>query len=133
MRGAGGTSGGTGSFIVGLLMFGAGIYLLLHNITVSHAFSFATPLYRVPMGTTGWAIPSGSLLIPLLAGIGLIFYNAKSIWGWLVAGGALAALIFGVLMSLTISLRTMSLLDLLIILVLCAGGLGLFLRSLRAS
>lgn len=133
MRGAGGTSGGTGSFVLGLIMALAGLYLLLHNITVSHGFSLGYALYRVPMGRTGWNITTGGMLLPFMAGVGVIFYNARSVWGWVLAGGALAALVFGVLMSLTISMRSMSLLDLLLILTLGVGGLGLFARSLRSS
>lgn len=57
----------------------------------------------------------------------------KSVWGWVLAAGSLAAIVFGVLMSLSISIRTMSLLDIIIILVLLVGGLGLFARSLRGA
>ena len=45
----------------------------------------------------------------------------------------LSAIIFGVLINLGISMRSMSLLNLIIILVLTVGGLGLFARSLRRS
>jgi hypothetical protein len=131
MRGAGGTSGGTGSFFIGLLMALAGFYLLLSRITVSHAFDLGYPLYRVPIGFTNFSLTSGSMLIPFMFGVGLIFFNANSVWGWVLAAGSLAAIVFGVIMSLTISLQMMSLLDLIIILVLCVGGLGLFARSLR--
>lgn len=117
--------------MLGLIMAAAGLYLLLHNITVTHGFSLGYPLYHVPMGRAGWNLTSGGMLIPFMAGVGLIFYNARSAWGWIVAGGALAAIVIGVLLSLTISLRTMSLLDLMLILVLGVGGLGLFARSLR--
>jgi hypothetical protein len=131
MRGAGGTNGGIGSFFVGLVMGLAGLYLLLSRITVSHPFDFGYPLYRVPMGFASFYLTSGSMLIPFMIGVGLIFFNAKSIWGWVLAAGSLVATLFGVIMSLSISLQNMSLLDLLIILVLCVGGLGLFARSLR--
>lgn len=104
--------------------------MLLDNIVVSQGFGFGYALYRISYGG-GWNVTSGGLLIPFMFGVGWIFYNARAPWGWILAGGALAAIIFGVLMSLTISIRTMSLLDLIIILVLMVGGLGLFIRSLR--
>ena len=131
MRGAGGTSGGTADFFIGLVMAIAGLYLLLSRITVSHAFNLGYPLYQVPMGFTNLSLTSGGMLVPLMFGVGLIFFNARSVWGWVLAGGSLAAIVFGVIMSLTISLQAMSLLDLVIILVLGVGGLGLFARSLR--
>ena len=131
-RGAGGTPGGSFAFLIGLIMAAAGGYLLLDNIVVSNSWALGTPLYRLSSGG-GWNVTGGALLIPFMFGIGWIFYNARSIWGWVLAGGALAAIIFGVIMSLSITMRTMSLLNLIIILVLMVGGLGLFARSLRGS
>jgi hypothetical protein len=129
-RGAGGTPGGSTSFVIGLTMACAGLYLLLDNIIVSNGFSLGYPLYHLG---GSWSITSGGLLIPFMFGVGWIFYNARAPWGWILAGGALAAIIFGVIMSLNISIRTMSLLNLIIILVLLVGGLGIFARSLRKS
>ncbi|QYJ89280.1 hypothetical protein [Shewanella halotolerans] len=128
MRGAGGSSGGIGLFLVGLVMMCGGFYLLLNAISVTSNFSLGYRLYNVGgMGITG-----GTILIPLIFGIGIIFYNARNLLGWLLTLGSLTALIFGVLSSVRFNLRTMSTFDLLVILVLAIGGLGLFLRSLKA-
>lgn len=129
-RGAGGSSGGTLEFFLGLLMASAGAYLLLDNIIVSSNWGMGVPLYRIG---GGWNVTGGALLIPFMFGVGWIFYNSRAPWGWVLAAGSLAAIIFGVLMNLSISLRSMSLLSLLIILVLLVGGLGLFARSLRRT
>lgn len=131
-RGAGGTSGGSLAFFIGLIMATAGGYLLLDNIVVSNSWGFGAPLYRLNYGG-GWNVTGGALLIPFMFGIGWIFYNARSVWGWVIAGGSLAAIIFGVIINLSITMRTMSLLNLIIILVLMVGGLGLFASSLRKS
>ncbi|CAM4055496.1 MULTISPECIES: hypothetical protein [Shewanella] len=128
MRGAGGSSGGIGLFLVGLVMMCGGFYLLLNAISVTSNFSLGYRLYNVGgMGITG-----GTILIPLIFGIGIIFYNARNLLGWLLTLGSLTALIFGVLASVRFNLRTMTTFDLLVILVLAVGGLGLFLRSLKA-
>ncbi|WP_018610759.1 hypothetical protein [Uliginosibacterium gangwonense] len=130
ITGAGGTSGGVGSFLLGLVMMCGGFYLLLHSIMIYIPFSLGAPLYYASaMG--GMSITSGMLLIPLVFGVGMVFYNARNPLGWLLFVGALVAIIFGVLSNIQFSLRAMSLFDLLVILVLCVGGLGLFLRSLR--
>ena len=131
-RGAGGSPGGSLSFVVGLIMAMAGFYMLLSHIVVSQSFGMTYSLYRISYGG-GWNITAGGLLIPFMFGVGWIFYNARAPWGWILACGALAAMIFGVLMSLTITIMTMSLLDLIIILVLMVGGLGIFARSLRST
>ncbi|VAW68804.1 hypothetical protein MNBD_GAMMA09-1041 [hydrothermal vent metagenome] len=128
MRGAGGTSGGLGHFFLGLTMLCGGIYLLLNSIIVTSNFGFGMRLYG--MGQIG--VTSGMVLIPFMFGVGMIFYNAKNLFGWLLAGGSLVALIFGVLSSIQFSMRLMSSFDLILILILTVGGLGLFLRSLKA-
>jgi hypothetical protein len=129
MQGAGGTSGGTGQFFLGLVMMCGGFYLLLNGIVVSSAFGWGTRLF----GIGGVGITGGIILIPLIIGVGVIFYNARNALGWLLALGALAAMVFGVIASLSLSLRTMTAFELICILVLAFGGLGLFLRSLRGS
>lgn len=129
--GAGGTKGGIGDFFIGLIMFCSGAYLLLQSIIVSSDFSLRFALYTI--SSRSWQVPitSGMVLIPFMFGIGMIFYNARNFFGWLLTVGSLAALIFGVISSLHFSLRTMSAFELLTILVLTFGGLGLFLKSLR--
>jgi hypothetical protein len=129
MKGAGGTSGGIGQFFLGLFMMCGGFYLLLNGIVVSSSFGLATRLF----GIGGVGITGGIVLIPLIIGVAMIFYNARSALGWLLALGSLAAMIFGVISSLSLNLRTMTAFELICILVLAFGGLGLFLRSLRSS
>ncbi|MCS0588759.1 hypothetical protein ACFQ09_24260 [Massilia norwichensis] len=129
MRGAGGTSGGTGQFFLGLVMMCGGFYLLLNSVVVSSAFGWGTRLFG--FGSVG--ITGGIILIPLIIGVAMIFYNARSAIGWLLAVGSLAGLVFGVIASLNMHLRTMSAFELICILVLAFGGLGLFLRSLRGQ
>lgn len=129
MRGAGGTEGGVGQFLLGLAMLCGGMYLLLDSIAVNSSFGWGSRLYGAAFGGVG--VTGGMLLIPFAIGVGLVFYNARNPLGWLLAGGALVALVFGVLASVSFSLRAMSAFDIIVILVLAIGGLGLFLRSLR--
>ena len=127
MNGAGGTSGGIGQFFLGLTMMCGGFYLLLNGIVVSSAFGWGTRLF----GIGGVGVTGGIILVPLIIGVGVIFYNARNALGWLLALGALAAMVFGVIASLNLSLRSMTAFELICILVLAFGGLGLFFRSLR--
>jgi hypothetical protein len=129
MNGAGGTGGGTGQFFVGLVLMVGGFYLLLDSVVVSSSFGLGTRLF----GVGGYGITGGIVLIPVVIGIAMIFFNARSAFGWLLAICAFAALVFGVIASVNMSLRTMSAFELLCILALAFGGLGLFLRSLRSA
>ncbi|MCX7559049.1 hypothetical protein OS190_05665 [Sulfitobacter sp. F26204] len=128
-HGAGGNDGGTGSFLIGLAMMIGGGYLLLNGIVVRPNFSMGSRVF----GIGGVSITSGMVLIPFMFGVGIIFYNARKWIGWLLAGGSLMALIFGVIANMTLQLARMSAFDLIVILVLLVGGIGLFLRSLRNS
>ena len=125
--GAGGSDGGTWQFLIGLIMMIGGCYLLLNGIVVRPGLGG-----RI-FGVGGMPVTSGMILIPLMFGIGLIFYNAKNRIGWIIAGGSLIALVFGVIANTTVQFARLSIFDLLVIFVLLVGGLGLFLRSLRKS
>jgi len=128
MKGAGGTSGGIGQFFIGLIMMSGGFYMLLNAIKVSSSFGMGTRLY----GISGMSITSGMVMIPFIFGIGLVFYNSRNILGWILSLGSITALIFGVISSIRFSFASMSSFDLIVILVLSMGGLGLFLKSLKA-
>lgn len=130
MNGAGGTSGGSGQFFLGLIMMCGGFYLLLNGIVVSSSFGMGTRLFGIG---AGFGITGGMILIPLMLGVGMVFYNSRNYLGWLIAIASFAALVMGVISSVNMSLRTMSAFELLMILTLAIGGLGLFLRSLRPS
>ena len=128
MRGAGGTSGGLGRFLIGLVMLCGGLYLLLNSINIYSNYGFSARLYRVG----GYGVTSGMIMIPFMFGVGMVFYNARNIFGWLLAGGSLVGLIFGVIASIQFTFQSMSAFDLVVILVLSVGGLGILLSSLKS-
>ena len=129
MRGAGGTEGGTGRFFLGLLMMIVGGYLFFQNIQVSIGFGFGYQYF------TAWGVgvTSGLVLVPFIFGVGMIFYNCSNILGWILTLGSLAMLAFGVIAQTRFHLHNMSAFELLTILFLLVGGIGLFLSSLRSS
>lgn len=125
--GAGGSPGGLAPFLLGVAMTIGGGYLLLNSLRVLHGFGGS--LFAVgALNVTG-----GMILIPFIIGIGIIFYDASKWYGWLLAGGSLLALIVGAIASVRFSFQDMSAFDLIVILVLLFGGVGLVLRSVRES
>ncbi len=131
-KGAGGSNGGVGEFIIGFVMMCGGVYMLLQSITVTNRFGFGAGLYS--MGWVGGgtvSITGGTVMLPFILGVGMIFYNSRNYLGWFLAAGSLIALVFGVISNIQFSMRSMSAFDLIIILVLSVGGLGIFLRSLQ--
>lgn len=120
---------GSGRFFIGLLMMIGGGYLFFSNIHVSSNFSFSQSLWRNPMLN----VTQGMVLIPFIFGIGMVFYNSRNLLGWLLTLGSLTALTFGVITSIGFNLRSMNAFELLGILILMIGGLGMFLSSLRPA
>lgn len=120
-RGAGGTPGGMGEFLIGLVMAIAGGYLLASQVTVT---SGAWVLW----GRSAF----GLSLIPLLAGIGLLFWNGRSIFGWLLLLGGSVIILAGILSHLEIYFERTSLFNTLLMLALLFGGIGLMARGVRA-
>jgi uncharacterized protein len=121
-RGAGGTPGGVGQFFVGLIMAVAGGYLILNQVQVT------TSYWR--FGQYGGF---GLTLVPLLVGVAFLFYNGKSVIGWLLTACGAAIILAGVLMNMDIYFRQTTLFNTLIMLGLLFGGLGLLGRSLRSA
>lgn len=121
MRGAGGTPGGLGPFFVGLAMVVAGGYLLVSRVTVASGY-----------WEFGGRNAFGLSLIPLLAGIALLFFSARSWLGWLLTGGGALIILVGIIANLRIFFGPTSLFDTLMILGLIAGGIGLVARSVRS-
>lgn len=120
VRGAGGTPGGGVEFLAGLAMAVAGGYMLTQRVVVESGF------------WTLWGYSTfGLSLLPLVVGVGLLFYNGKSIAGWLLTFCGVVIIFVGVLMNLQIYFQPTSLFNTLLMLVLLAGGLGLVARSLR--
>ena len=103
--------------------------MLLNSITIYANYGLGARIY----GFGNFNVTSGMIMIPFMFGVGMIFYNSKFIFGWLLAVGSLTALVFGVIASIQFQMRSMSAFDLSIILILTVGGLGLFLRSLKSS
>ncbi len=128
VQGAGGTQGGVGRFFIGLTMMIAGGYLFLNAIRISYGFHLGYRLYSLG----GYHLTSGMTLIPLIFGIAFIFYNSRNPIGWLLTIAALIMLGVGVIASIQFRLQGMSAFDLIMILILLFGGLGLFLSSLRS-
>ncbi|MEZ4525187.1 MAG: hypothetical protein R2941_04630 [Desulfobacterales bacterium] len=128
IHGAGGSKGGIGRFFMGLIMMTAGGYLFLDAIRVTHGFHMGFAIYS--FGSV--RLTAGMVLIPLIFGIGMIFYNARNPLGWFLGIGSLTMLLFGIVSSVNFTIRSMSAFELITILVLLIGGIGLFLSSLKS-
>jgi predicted membrane channel-forming protein YqfA (hemolysin III family) len=120
--GAGGTPGGIGQFFFGLLLAGIGTYLVLNQVQVTtswgHLWGYST---------------FGLSVVPMLIGVGILFYNGKSAIGWILTVLGLGIILAGILMNMDIYFRPTSLYNTLFMLAMMAAGFGLIVRSFRPS
>jgi hypothetical protein len=121
-RGPGGTAGGLGEFLLGLALLVAGGYLFLDSVTVTSNFG----------ALWGWGYGSfGLSLIPLFIGVAWLFFNGRSVVGWVLTAAGLIIIFVGILARMSIYMRHTSLFNVLLMMVLIAAGVGLVARSLR--
>jgi len=119
LRNAGGTPGGIGEFVIGLIMAIAGAYLISNQVVVVSGF------------WSMWGYSAfGLSMIPLIFGIGILFFNGKSIIGWLLLIIGVVVIIAGILVNLHVYFQPTSLFNTIIMIVLLAGGIGLIFRGL---
>jgi hypothetical protein len=100
----------------------AGAYLLTDQVMVTSCY------WRF-----GGYNAFGLSLLPLLLGLGMLFFNGRSVPGWFLTGAGAVIIFVGILTHLEIYFRPTSLFNTILMLVLLVGGLGLVARSLRAS
>jgi multisubunit Na+/H+ antiporter MnhF subunit len=121
-KGPGGTPGGAGTFIFGLALAIAGGYLIMNQVQVTSGYWL-------------WWGPNtfGLTLIPLVIGLGLLFYDGRSIAGWVLAGGGTVIIFAGILANLQIYFERTTLFNVILMLTLFAAGLGLMARAVKSS
>jgi hypothetical protein len=115
----GGTPGGFGKFLMGFIMTCAGAYLLTNQVSVVGSY------WNFYGGNT-----FGITLLPMLIGIGLLFWNGRSVIGWLLCISGAVFILAGVIANLHIYFQPASLFNTIVMLILIAGGLGLIARSM---
>lgn len=96
-----------------------GAYLLTNQVTVAGSY---------------WSFYGGSTfgvtLIPMLIGIAMLFWDGRSVLGWMLTVGGALFIFAGVIANLHIYFQPASLFNTIVMLVLVVGGLGLIARAL---
>jgi hypothetical protein len=120
LRGAGGTEGGIGAFVIGALMAVAGAYLLTNQVTVTSGYWHF-----------GGYNAFGLSLLPFIIGIAFLFFDGRSILGWVLTVAGAVIIFAGILTNLDVYFRPTTLFNTILMLVLLFGGIGLVARALR--
>lgn len=102
-------------------MASGGAYLLTNQVMV-HTHSWQLFGYSV----------FGMTLFPLMFGCSMLFFNGRSLLGWLLTLCSAGFIVFGIISRLDVYFRPTSLFNTIIMLVMLSGGIGLVARSLRS-
>ncbi len=140
------------TFILGAVLLSTGVFLFFNQVLVgSHGFAMGGP-FAVRRGGGGggmWGTGGGGgfgggglggglapgsgfglLLIPLTAGVCLLFALRNQRWGWFLVLASLAAMAAGVLQTLFVQFQPTTLWNLIMMLALVGSGGGLMFRAL---
>ncbi|HVO78578.1 MAG TPA: hypothetical protein VMT39_01045 [Candidatus Bathyarchaeia archaeon] len=120
LRDAGGTPGGLGYFLLGFAMACFGGYLLSNQVNVVGSY---------------WSFYGGNTfgitLVPMLIGVGILFWNGRSVIGWLLTIAGALFILAGVIANMHIYFQPASLFNTLVMLILFVGGIALMARAFR--
>lgn len=111
-------------FVLGFLLFGGGIFWALNSFTVTSTWGSGY------WGVFGMRLPSGVVLIPLLVGIGLMFFMKKKTVGALVSALGLLIILISFITSIRFHAVPASLYVYILMFGMIAAGAGLLLRAL---
>ena len=109
-------------FLFGLALSIAGGYLIMNQVQVTSG-------YWQWWGTNTF----GLTLIPLVIGLGLLFFDGRSIAGWALTLGGAIIIFVGILANLEMYFRQTTLFNVILMLTLFAAGLGLMARAVKSS
>ena len=123
--GRGREHGNPGTFLIGFGVLCVGLYLILQNTVISTHFTLFDML--------GFNPPFGLVLLPFLFGVGVLFFNSKSILGWILLIFGIVSILLGILMGLKIYFRPVTLYQGLLMFGMTAAGTGLILKSFFGS
>lgn len=108
--------------IIGFGLVALGVLLFFNHIRIGSSF----------MGMFGHGgMGTALVLIPLMIGVGMLFFDYKNRLAWVLTAGSLALIIFSVISSLVITFPHMSMLALVIMLVPFALGGAFVAKGLR--
>jgi len=135
MIGPGGTEGGLGKFVLGLVLAAASLYFFFDSVRVDTTGSgWISGGLRGRGGGGGrglWDTTSmGIVFLPFFIGIIALFYDSKKKWAWTVTWIGLAIIVIEILSRIRFMMNIKTS-HLMIMFVTFAAGAGLMLQSYR--
>lgn len=116
-------SGSLLQFVIGLVLLGAGLFWIFQSVHVSSSFG---SFYHIG----SWSAPNGTIIIPLLIGILMLFIMERKIFGWIVTGIGVAIILIAVITSVRLHFTGGNLFNYILMFGFTVVGSGLVLKNL---
>ena len=113
-------------FFICLVMLAVGLFMIFQNTEVSSTWGMGGYFYHIG----GFGISNGMIMLPIVVGIGMLFFMRKRIYGWIVLAIGIAFVLFTIFATTHIHWRTTSAYVFIIMFGLAAAGAGLVLREI---
>jgi uncharacterized protein len=113
-----------GAFLGGLALVFLGLVMVFQHVKVSSGL-----LAMLGMGSGGFAL----LFLPLMIGIGMMFYNPKSKWGWVMTALSCVFLILSFLATLVVTFPALTMLQMIMMFLPFAIGGALLVKGLGGA
>lgn len=116
-------SGSLLQFVIGLILLGVGLFWIFQSVRVTSGFSSL-------LSFGGWSVPNGTIVIPLLIGIVMLFAIEKKIFGWIVTGLGIAIILIAIITSVRLYFYGGNLFSYILMFGFAAVGGALVLKNL---
>jgi len=108
-------------FVLGILSLGGGLFLIGQAVSVSSVWGAGFRFW-------GMSLPSGLVIVPLLIGIGMLFFNHKGrLWKY-VTGLGIILILLAIILSVRITVHRIQLFDFVLMFGFTAAGIGMLFR-----
>lgn len=129
----GGSEGGEGKFLLGLLFLVAGLWLFFDSVrfTTAHHGWISGALGGGRGGRGGGLMETtsmGLVLVPLFIGVVALFFDARRTWAWVLSAVGIAILVVEIASRFRPRFEVKAS-HAILLLVLVGGGLGFMLRA----
>ena len=113
-------------FFVGLLMLGGGLFMIFQNIVVESTWGYGGYFFRIG----GFGLPNGLIMLPIVAGIAMLFLMDRKIFGWVVLSIGIVIVLLSVMLTTYLRWRRTNAYVFIVMFGLVAAGGGMVLREL---
>ena len=119
------SSGSLWQFLVGIVLLGAGLFWIFQSVSVTTGYGYGSLF-----GFGSLHVPSGTIVIPLLIGIVMLFLMEKKIYGGIVTAVGVVIILVGIITSVRLHFHGGNLFNYILMFGFTLVGGGLVLKNL---